>query len=202
MTELYFWLEYWEHECCGDRRKVGDEIEVALTFSGVVEPIEDYESVLALDIGEMLVAGEVAAGSDGWVVRSGAVSFGVENRLVSPRVRCQGRLWEIRHETAVTGMTKGRITDIRWRPALMSEDRHVLGYEAGQVIYNTDNRPEKPRPISFGPIRAGLVAPPPWAKGPFVQAVSAPSDADLERHRPWAFVFTIEVSEPSGLVES
>jgi hypothetical protein len=184
VTGLHFWLADWEHECCGDRRKVGDEITVALTFVGALEPIEDYESVLALDDGEMLIAGEVEAGSYGCVVRSGAVRFGVRDELaVSERVRCQGRLWEVRHEIEGSDVTTGRVTGIRWRPALLDDEWRVVGYEAGPVIYNTDTRPEKPRMMSFGPVSVPL----------------PPSAAELRTRRAWAFVFTIEVSEPSDL---
>jgi hypothetical protein len=99
VTELHFWLEFWEHECCGDGRTVGDEITASLTFVRAVQPSEDYDSVLALDDGEMLIAGEVAVEKGGWLVRSGAMSFGLDRPAVAPGVRCQRRLWEIRHET-------------------------------------------------------------------------------------------------------
>ena len=179
MTEIHFWLADCEHECCGDRRKVGDEIAANLTFVGVAEPTEEPDSVLPLDNGAMLVAGEVTARRGGRLLRSGAVAFGIDGRGVgAPRARCRGQLWESRHDTTVTGKTRGRITGIRWRPSMESDRKSmIVGYALGEVVYDTDKRPgvEDLEPLST-----------------YIEQPEPPSPA-------WAFVFTIEVSEPSDL---
>jgi hypothetical protein len=59
MNEVQFWLDDWEHECCGDHRKVGDKIKVSLWFEGLAVITDDEPMVDPLPDGSMVVVGDV-----------------------------------------------------------------------------------------------------------------------------------------------
>ena len=153
MTALQFWLASWEHECCGDARKVGDTITVNLSFDGTVHPTDEGDRVESFRDGRVLVVGETHesdAPQPGRLVTAGKVEFGFSGKESSDRVRCEGQLWEDRLDPTDSpiGRTSGRIVGIRWRPAIVEmtgpKESKFVDYEDGRVIYNTKKRPGFP----------------------------------------------------------
>jgi len=200
MAEIHFWLQSWEHECCGDRRKVGDTITVDLSFDGDIEPSTEPDHVETLDDGGMLLVGpgqDAHKSQPALIVRAGAVEFGVAGKYQPGQLSCRGKLWEERHGDPgggpAVGEVAGRITAIQWRPSIVEdtglkgdERYRFVGYERGTAIYDTDKYPGKPKPIS--PALAEALAHPEKYKGiKFVSMKDQPPPTG------WAFVFTLEV---------
>ena len=197
MSELRFWLVDWEHECCGDQRKVGDRITVSLSFTGSAESSDDPDVVQPVLDGQMVIVGEArrSVGTEpGWVVRSGDVEFGFPGDLDGPRVRCAGKLWEERHGSPgggpAIGQVTGRISGMRWHPAMYertSDGHSVVGYGEPTVISSTTKYPGFPRPVSPGLARLSEAL----KRGDPI----AISPAPMEDYQPtgWAFEFIIEV---------
>jgi hypothetical protein len=120
MTAITFWLADWEHECCGDRRMVGETIAVSLSFDGSIEATDEPDSVEPIGDGQMLMVGSTRISEKtepGWIVETRGVEFGYAGERVGPRVRCNGELWEQRHGSpeggTAVGHTTGRISMIR-----------------------------------------------------------------------------------------
>jgi hypothetical protein len=154
VTEIRFWLGDWEHECCGDHRKVGDSITVDLSFQGAVDPTDQDDQVTSNGDGSMLLVGETTlAPRRGWLVTSDHMEFGIQSHKPAPRVICSGRLREERHGDPsggpATGSVSGTITGIRWHEAIFEKDgdrNRRVGYESPVVVYDTEKFPGYPRP--------------------------------------------------------
>lgn len=197
MTEVHFWLAGWEHECCGDQRKVGDKVRVPLWFEDVPTPSEDPEGTETLWDGSMVVVGHVTnrrASQPFLLIDAGSLTVACRRRFAGERLRCEGKLWEERHEQSVPEV-KGTITAIRWHKALyekIDEGHRVIGYEKPTVIYNTNKYPGYPPPpdpkrAQFREaVRSGKV------KGPFTFK-AMPMDDYVPSGG--AFEFIIEVND-------
>jgi hypothetical protein len=195
MGEVHFWLVDWEHECCGDQRKVGDTITPYLAYHGPVSPTEDEPTATVLRDGAMGLVGNVSdlkLSQPAWLIDTGTVSVGWRGKYPGGRVRCEGKLLEMRHEEA-TGEVTGRITGMRWHPAIYEkiEGVHtVIGYGRPTVIYNTNKYPGFPQPIPPGILKMREAAARGELRGPFTFEA-----APMDDYQPtgWAFEFTIEV---------
>lgn len=200
VTALRFWLDHWEHECCGDQRKVGDSITVTLSLEGSAEPSNEADLVQSDPDGEMVIIGEARRSMDtepGLVVRSGDVEFGFPGDISTARVRCVGKLWEERHGSPgggpATGEVTGRITGLQWHPATyekLAGSNTRVGFGSPTVIYNTNKFPGYPKPTSPGILRMRAAAARGELTGPFTFTASPMAD-----YQPtgWAFVFIMEV---------
>ena len=195
MTEVRFWLVDWEHQCCGDDRKVGDTISVDLTCCGSVKASDEPPSAIAQHDGSMILVGDVSdlhCSQPAWLVRARNVSVAWAGKYPGNRVRLVGRVYEERH-SEVSAEVTGKITGIRWHKALYEKTKQghrVICYEVPTVIYNTNKYPgyppsEDPKRAAFREaVRSGKV------KRPFTfEAV--PMDDYVPSG--WAFEFIIEV---------
>ena len=120
MSEIHFWLVGWEHECCGDQRKVGDTITSYLAHQGAVSATEDEPRAVALRDGTMDLVGDVTdlkLSQPAWLIDTGTISAGWRGEYPGGRVHCEGKLWEVRHDEA-TSEVSGRVTGMRWYPAV------------------------------------------------------------------------------------
>ena len=133
MVALPVWIASWVCECCGVPRRSGENVELELTFSGDVVASAEPDRIDVLPGGEVRITGSVAgrvkdahARKRGTLIRSGAVQFAIAGAAPAARVCCTGQLWEIRHGYAA-GSTRGTLSDIRWRPALIMVDSRVPG---------------------------------------------------------------------------
>jgi hypothetical protein len=129
MVALPVWIESWVCECCGVLRRVGERVDLALTFVGDVAGSTDPDRIDVLPEGKVRLVGSVTGRVDdahadkaGTLVQSGNVQIAFPGDAPAARVCCTGQLWEIRHGFAA-GMTQGRLFDIRWRPAVRREVR-------------------------------------------------------------------------------
>jgi hypothetical protein len=195
VTEIHFWLDDWEHQCCGDQRKVGDRIQVPLWFEDVPTPSDDPAGVESLRDGTMVLVGDVInrrASEPFLLIDAGVLTVACRRRFAGERLRCEGRLWEERHEEPVPAV-EGTITAMRWHKALYEktdEGHRVIGYEEPAVIYNTNKYPgypppEDPKRVAFREgVRSGKI------KGPFT---FQPAPMDDYVPSGWAFQFTVEV---------
>ena len=152
MVALPVWIESWVCECCGVPRRLGENVELELTFSGDVAASAEPDRIDVLPDGEVRITGSVAgrvkdahARKRGTLIRSGAVQFAIAGAAPAARVCCTGRLWEIRHGYAA-GSTSGTLSDIRWRPALFREagelGRVIAGYGPATRLNATGDRPD------------------------------------------------------------
>jgi hypothetical protein len=153
VTSVPIWIESWVHECCGLARRVGESSELFLTLSGDVAGATEPDSLHVLDDGRVKIVGMVAgrtkdshAGADGTLIASGGVHFAIRGEAPAARVCCVGQLWELRHGFP-TGVTRGRLIDIRWRPALLrkvGEQGSVIdGYGPGKELSSTEDWPRE-----------------------------------------------------------
>jgi hypothetical protein len=120
VAEVHFWLDDWEHECCGDQRKVGDTVLVALWFEDVPTPSGEPVGVSVLPGGSMVVVGNVTnqrASQPFLLIDAGAIAVACRRRFAGERLRCEGNPWEERHEDPVPEV-KGKITGMRWHKTL------------------------------------------------------------------------------------
>ena len=127
MVALPVWIASWVCECCGVPRRSGENVELELTFSGDVAASAEPDRIDVLPDGKVRITGSAAgrvkdahARKRGTLIRSGAVQFAIAGAAPATRVCCTGQLWEIRHGYAA-GSTRGTLSDIRWRPALLRE---------------------------------------------------------------------------------
>jgi hypothetical protein len=197
VTEVHFWLVHWEHECCGDDRKVGDTISVDLSCAGSAEASDEPLSAVAQRDGSMTLVGDVSdlhQSQPAWLVSAGNVSVAWGGKYPGGRIRLVGRVYEERH-SEVSAEVTGKITGIRWHKARYEktkEGHRVIGYEMPMVIYNTNKYPgypppEDPKRTAFREaVRSGKV------KGPFT---FKPVPMDDYVPSGWAFEFIIEVPD-------
>lgn len=197
MTEVHFWLDNWEHECCGDQRKVGDTVSVSLWCEDVPTPTEDSVGVASLWDGSMVVVGDVTnlrASQPFLLIDAGALTVACRRRFAGDRLRCEGKLWEERHEEPVPEV-QGTITGMRWHEAVYektNEGHRVIGYEKPTAIYNTNKFPGYPPPEDpkraqwREAVRSGKL------KGPFTFK-AMPMDDYVPSG--WAFEFIIDVRD-------
>lgn len=151
VVSLPVWVKSWVHECCGVSRRVDEQVELLLTFHGEVAATDEVDGVRVLDDGEVRIVGTAGNRVDhahdatpGTLITSGGVQFAIEGEAPADRVRCTGWLWEDRHGWP-TGLTVGRLVDIRWHPALLrmvsDVGRSIDGYGPGRELQSTDDWP-------------------------------------------------------------
>ena len=138
-------------------RRVGESVDLALTFVGDVAGTTEPDRILVLPDGTVRLVGSVTgrvsdacADKAGTVVQSGNMQFAFSGDAPADRVCCTGRLWEVRHGFPA-GMTRGRLFDIRWRPAALREVGErtfaIDGYGEPEELSSTD---DWPRDGSYG----------------------------------------------------
>ena len=153
MVSVPVWIESWVHECCGLARRSGETTELRLTFVGDVAAATEPDSIHVLDECRLKVIGtaigrtdDAHADVDGTLITSGGLQFAIRGEAPAARVCCVGELWETRHGFPV-GLTKGRLIDIRWRPALLREVGEggyvVDGYGPGTELRHTEEWPRE-----------------------------------------------------------
>lgn len=153
MVSVPVWIESWVHGCCGLARRTGETTELLLTFSGDLAAATEPDSIDVLDEGRVKVIGtavgrtdDAHADVDGTLIASGGLQFAIRGEAPAARVCCVGELWETRHGFP-TGMTKGRLIDIRWRPALLRKigerGSAVDGYGPGKELRHTEEWPRE-----------------------------------------------------------
>jgi hypothetical protein len=195
MAEIHFWLVDWEHECCGDQRKVGDTITVYLAYEGPVSPTEDEPTATVQRDGSMVLVGDVTdlkLSQPAWLIDTGTIAVGWSGKYPGRRVRSEGKLWEVRHDEA-NGEVTGCITGMRWHPAIYEKTEDVdtmIGYGKPSVFYNTNKYPGFPPPVQPGILKMREAAARGDLRGPFTFRA-----APMDDYQPsgWAFEFTIEV---------
>ncbi len=86
MTDLPVWLADWEHECCGEARRVGQQVRLPLALSrtGRVHTTSEPDQIAVLDDGTVSITGTTGAttGFDGpsgpgTLIQSGNVQFAI-----------------------------------------------------------------------------------------------------------------------------
>lgn len=152
MINVPVWVHDWVHECCGETRRVGDTLDLELTFAGDAVADDGPDSVDVLPGGRISIVGAVdglaglAEGNhtEGTRIASGGMKFAFTGGSPAARVRCTGELEEVRHGFP-SGLTTGLLTGIQWRPAIMRRvdavSFAVEGYETGQELASTEDRP-------------------------------------------------------------
>jgi hypothetical protein len=151
VVSLPVWIASWVQECCGVPRRVDEQVELRLTFHGETAAAAGPDSIHVLDDGKVTVVGTARgrvdhahADTQGTLVASGRAQFAIEGAAPADRVCCTGELWEDRHGWP-TGVTKGRLVEIRWRPAVLRQVSEVGaaidGYGPGQRLGSTGDRP-------------------------------------------------------------
>ena len=195
MAEIHFWLVDWEHECCGDQRKVGDTITSCLAYEGPVSASQEEPRATVVRDGTVDLVGDISdlkLSQPAWLIDAGSIAVGWTGKYPGGRVHCEGKLWEVRHDDATAEVT-GRITGMRWHPARYEKikDVHtVVGYGEPTVIYNTNKYPGFPQPISPGILKMREAAARGELSGPFTFK-AAPMDN--YQATGWAFEFIIDV---------
>ena len=155
MVALPVWIESWVCQCCGVRRRVGERVDLALTFVGDVAGSTDPDRIDVLPEGKVRLVGSVTGRVDdahadkaATLVQSGNVQIAFPGDAPAARVCCTGQLWEIRHGFPA-GTTQGRLFDIRWRPAVRRKvgDRSFVidGYGKPVELSCTDDWPRDGR---------------------------------------------------------
>lgn len=158
MTDVSVWIDDWVHQCCGEARRVGGRVCIALTFVGDVVPTTEPDQVDVLSDGRVSIVGTVtgppwdAGVQEGSPIMSGPVRFGIRGHAPASRVRCVGKLEEIRHGYP-SAVTSGELVGICWRPANLREvgpgSFVVEGYGPGQEVCSTDDLPDMDLPQSW-----------------------------------------------------
>ena len=206
MTRIHFWLDDWEHECCGDFRSVGDTISVRLQLSkdGDVEATDDSDLVRPLGDGQMLLIGESRESKDtepGWIVRAHGVDVGYAGDRRGPRVRLRGEILESRHGSPdggpPVGLVTGQIVAIAWRSnitgAVGPRQEKVVGYDPGVEVHDTNSYPGYAPPFDASELMAKL------SSGAWIaQPVEHDPEDDFEigelGSSGWAFEFVLDVA--------
>ena len=153
VVALPVWIESWVYECCGAARRAGESVVLALTFAGDVAETTEPDQVDVLPEGKVRLVGSVVGqvrdeGDDdsGTLVQSGNVQIAISGPAPATRISCTGQLWEIRHGFPA-GKTRGRLFDIRWRPAVLREvgprSSAVDGYGEPTELSSTDDWPRE-----------------------------------------------------------
>jgi hypothetical protein len=154
VIDIAVWVDGVDHECCGETRRIGDRVGVDLMFYGDLAPAADPDQVEVLDGGRVSIVGTVVGPvgekgqhTEGTLIASGAMRFGVRADPPAARVRCVGQLSESHHGFP-SGVTNGEVVGIRWRLAIQRRlDGGLVvtdGYELGDELRSTDDRPELP----------------------------------------------------------
>jgi hypothetical protein len=145
VTSLSFWLQSWEHECCGPERRVGETVEVTLSFDGDVTTTDAVALFESDRNGRSRIVGEIdrQVGSfTGYLVHAPDVHFAVtRGNPPGDRVQCSGRLWEERHgptEWPSSTLNVGQIEEIWY-----CTTGDAGGPETSTRIYNTSKRPPR-----------------------------------------------------------
>lgn len=154
MPLVHFWISSVDHECCGKFRRVGDEITVPVCLGAddFVTESSEPDQITVTPSGEMIIFGDTHFSTGdrfdpGWLVRVGDVEIGFYGNRPSPRVRCQGTLWEVRHvgTGAPEGKLTGRIIGINWRRERRSRTgpiySELMGYHDPVAIEDTNSYP-------------------------------------------------------------
>lgn len=151
MVDVPVWVHDWVHECCGEARRVGDAVDLELTFEGDTVPAAGPDRAEVLEDGRVRIIGTVAGlvgldegHTEGTRIASGRIQFAMAAAAPAARVQCTGELCEIRHGYP-GGLTSGVLAGLRWRPAIERklDDVSVAidGYEAGEELSSTEDRP-------------------------------------------------------------
>jgi hypothetical protein len=150
VTRLSFWLQSWEHECCGPERRVGETVEVTLSFDGEVTPTDATPLIESYRNGQSRIVGDIdrhVGSFTGYLVHGPEVTFAVtQGNPPGNRVECNGRLWEERHgptEWPPSTLNAGQIEEIWYCTTGVDGEP-----EASTRIYNTSRRP--PRGVPNG----------------------------------------------------
>jgi hypothetical protein len=146
VVELPIWVESWVHECCGDTRRVGDVVELDLTFEGDVQPAAGADQIALLDGGRVRVVGSVIGPASshhttGLLIESGALRFGIGGAVPDDRAQCVGRLAELRHGYP-SWTTAGEVIGIQWRPGIEADRggyTEIVDYDVGQELQSTED---------------------------------------------------------------
>jgi hypothetical protein len=152
MVALPVWISSWVCECCGVPRRLGEDVDLELTFTGEVAASTEPDRIDILPGGKVRLTGSRAgrvkdahSRRRGTLIQSGAVQFAIAGAAPARRVCCTGQLWQIRHGYAA-GSTRGTLSDILWRPALRREvgDRSFVidGYGPATRLNATGDRPD------------------------------------------------------------
>ena len=135
----------------GGARRVGETVDLQLTFAGATVPAAGPVSVEWLDNGRVSVVGEVTAlpgvaegnHTQGTQIASGRLKFALAGDEPAARVKCTGELEEIRHGFP-SDVTTGLLTGIQWRSGIkhkMDAVSFVIdGYEPGEELASTEDR--------------------------------------------------------------
>jgi len=196
MDSLSFWLADWEYECCGDQRKVGDEISIRLSFDGSVQATDEADRIEDSKDGGALLIGSTHSFDSitfPWLLRVGSIDVGVARNPNFARVKGEGRLWEERHDDSPT--TTGRVTLIQWWRAVYQQGSdgvfQPIGYDDPQTIYNTEKRPGYPSESDLAIQRWSKQAKSIGFKGPLT---ITPANMDGFVPSGWAFRFTLDIA--------
>jgi hypothetical protein len=122
---LPVWIDDWVYKCCGQSRRVGEVVALDLTFEGDAEAATEPDDIDVRDDGQVVVVGsalgpvaEEGNHTAGTLIMSSPVEFAIRGDAPAPRVKCSGRLWEIRHGRP-TRRTSGELVGIRWHSAIV-----------------------------------------------------------------------------------
>jgi hypothetical protein len=152
VIDVPVWVSDWVHECCGEARRVGDLVDIELTFAGDTASTTEPDHIDVLDDGRVSITGSVVGPvgrrgehTGGTLIASGAMRFGLVGDAPAVRVRCVGELSETRHGYP-SGVTRGELVGIRWRPAVerrLADGVSVAidGFEPGEELSSTEDRP-------------------------------------------------------------
>jgi hypothetical protein len=143
------WIDDWVYECCGQTWRLGEAIDLDLTFAGDVRAVTDPDRIDVLDDGQVVIVGAAVgpvtnneAHTEGTLIVCGAVKFAILGKVPGSRVMCSGRLSEIRHGWP-TGRTSGELTGVRWHPAIVRSTGDgggvIEGYDPGEELASTDD---------------------------------------------------------------
>jgi hypothetical protein len=150
---LPVWIDDWVYECCGQVRRLGEAVELDLTFGGDIRAATGPDSTDVLDDGQVVIVGSVLGPvadegnhTAGTLIACGAVQFAIRGDAPAPHVQCSGRLDEVQHGYP-TGRTRGQLAGIRWRPAIVrpvGDGGGVIeGYGPGEELTSTDDWRER-----------------------------------------------------------
>lgn len=149
VAALPVWIDWSDYMCCGTPRRVGEMATLEVTFAGAVEATGEPDRLSLLGDGGVVIAGAAVGPvaeqdnhTDGTTIRCGDVEFAIEGAAPGPRVRCDGRLYEMRHGFPC-GRTTGKLIGIRWRPHIMREigegTWETAGYGSGEEHASTED---------------------------------------------------------------
>lgn len=150
---LPVWIHDWVYQCCGQTRRVGEAVELALTLEGDIQAATGPDRIEVLDDGEVVIVGTAVGPvadahepTPGTLIACGAMQFAIHGDAPARHVTCTGELWETRHGWPA-GPTTGVLAGIRWHPAIARSTGDgvtvIEGYCAGQDQASTDDWRER-----------------------------------------------------------